>query len=149
MEHPAQTPETQRACRFCQIIRREAPASIVFEDAISLAFLDRRPLFPGHCLLVPKVHVETLADLPAALIAPLFQNAQRIERAIEGSLQAEGTFVAINNRVSQSVPHLHMHLVPCHKKDGLKGFFWPRTSYQDQETMLHYQTLLRSALMPA
>ncbi len=143
------TPETPHACRFCQIIRHEIPSAIVFEDDTSLAFLDRRPLFPGHCLLVPKVHVETLADLPAALVAPLFQNAQRIERAIEESLQAEGTFVAINNRVSQSVPHLHIHLVPRHKRDGLKGFFWPRTPYQDQEMMLHYQTLLRSALMHA
>jgi len=110
---------------------------------------DTRPLFPGHCLLVPKAHVETLADLPAVLVAPLFQNAQRIERAIENSLQAEGTFVAINNRVSQSVPHLHIHLVPRHKKDGLKGFFWPRKPYQDQETMLRVQTILRSALMDA
>ncbi len=83
------------------------------------------------------------------LVAPLFQNAQRIERAIENSLQAEGTFVAINNRVSQSVPHLHIHLVPRHKKDGLKGFFWPRKPYQDQETMLRVQTILRSALMDA
>ena len=147
MEHPAQTPETQHACRFCQIIRQEILSAIVFEDDTSLAFLDRRPLFPGHCLLVPKVHVETLADLPAPLVAPLFQNAQRIERAIEERLHADGTFVAINNRVSQSVPHLHIHLVPRHKKDGLKGFFWPRTPYKDQETMLRFQTLLRSALM--
>ncbi len=131
MEQRAQTPDTQQACRFCQIIRRDIPSAIVFEDDTSLAFLDRRPLFPGHCLLVPNVHVETLADLPAPLVAPLFQNAQRIERAIEERLEADGTFVAINNRVSQSVPHLHIHLVPRHKKDGLKGFFWPRTSYKD------------------
>ena len=145
----ALTTETPHACRFCQIIRREIPSAIVFEDETSLAFLDTHPLFPGHCLLVPKAHYETLADLPRALVAPLFQNAQRIERAIENSLQAEGTFVAINNRVSQSVPHLHIHLVPRHKKDGLKGFFWPRKPYKDQETMQRVQTLLRSALMDA
>jgi len=143
----ALTTAPQRACRFCQIIRRDIPSAIVFEDETSLAFLDTRPLFPGHCLLVPKAHVETLADLPTALVAPLFQNAQRIERAIEESLQAEGTFVAINNRVSQSVPHLHIHLVPRHHRDGLKGLFWPRKPYQDQETMLRVQAVLRSALM--
>ncbi len=141
------TTAPQPACRFCQIIHRDIKSAIVFEDETSLAFLDTRPLFPGHCLLVPKTHVETLADLPRALVAPLFQNAQRIERAIENSLQAEGTFVAINNRVSQSVPHLHIHLVPRHKKDGLKGFFWPRKPYKDQETMLRVQAVLRSALM--
>lgn len=149
MQHPAQAPEALPACPFCQIVRGEIPAAIIFEDDNSLAFLDRRPLFPGHCLLIPKVHVETLADLPAPLVAPLFQNAQRIERAIEERLGADGTFVAINNRVSQSVPHLHIHLVPRHKKDGLKGFFWPRTSYKDEETMRHVQTLLRSVLMPS
>ncbi len=143
----ALTTAPQHACRFCQIIRREIPSAIIFEDETSLAFLDTRPLFPGHCLLVPKTHVETLADLPRALVAPLFQNAQRIERAIENSLQAEGTFVAINNRVSQSVQHRHIHLVPRHKKDGLKGFFWPRKPYKDQETMLRVQAVLRSALM--
>ncbi len=122
-------------------------STLVFEDETSLAFLDTCPLFPGHRQLVPKAHVKTLADLPAALVAPLFQNAQRIERAIENSLRAEGIFVAINNRVSQSVPHLHIHLVPRHQRDGLKGFFWPRESYEDQETMLCVQTILRSALM--
>ena len=143
----ALTTAPQHACRFCQIIRREIPSAIIFEDETSLAFLDTRPLFPGHCLLIPKAHVETLADLPAALVAPLFQNAQRIEHAIENSLQAEGTFVAINNRVSQSVPHLHIHLVPRHHRDGLKGFFWPRKPYKDQETMQCVQAVLRSALM--
>ncbi|SRR6266849_4228045 len=143
----ALTNAPQHACRFCQIIRREIPSSIVFVHETSLAFLDTRPLFPGHCMLVPKAHFETLADMHAALVAPLFRNARRIERAIEESLQAEGTIVAINNRVSQSVPHLHIHLVPRHKKDGLKGFFWPRKPYEDQETMQRVQTLLRSALM--
>ena len=112
-------PHESATCAFCRIIRGEEEASIVFEDSLSLAFLDRRPLFPGHCLLVPKEHFETLADLPTPLIGPLFQNAQLLERAIEGGLAADGTFVAINNHVSQSVPHVHIHLVPRHRKDGL------------------------------
>src|SRR2546430_15203080 len=134
------------SCTFCRIIRGEEETSLVFEDSISLAFLDRRPLFPGHCLLVPKVHYETLADLRAPLVGPLFQNAQLLERAIEEGLQADGTFVAINNRVSQSVPHMHIHLVPRHKKDGLKGFFWPRQRYKDEAALLQIQETLRSAV---
>ncbi len=119
---------------------------MVFEDSVSLAFLDRRPLFPGHCLLVPREHFETLADLPASLVGLLFQNAQLLERAIEDGLQADGTFVAINNRVSQSVPHVHIHLVPRHRKDGLKGFFWPRQSYQDDAALRQVQETLRAAI---
>jgi histidine triad (HIT) family protein len=133
-------------CAFCKIIRSEEKASIVFEDAMSLAFLDRRPLFPGHCLLVPKDHYETLTDLPASLVAPLFLNAQLLERAIEEGLQADGTFIAINNRVSQSVPHLHIHLVPRHRNDGLRGFFWPRQRYKDEAALLQMQETLRSAI---
>jgi histidine triad (HIT) family protein len=133
-------------CAFCKIIRAEERAYIVFEDDISLAFLDKRPLFPGHCLLVPKEHYETLADLPASLVSPLFQNAQLMERAIEKGLNADGTFVAINNRVSQSVPHLHIHIVPRRKKDGLKGFFWPRQRYKDQAAILSMQSTLRATI---
>lgn len=133
-------------CAFCKIIRSQEQAYIVFEDAMSLAFLDRRPVFPGHCLLVPKGHYETLVDLPAPLVGPLFQNAQLLERAIEEDLQADGTFIAINNHVSQSVPHLHIHLVPRHKKDGLKGFFWPRQRYKDEDAILQVQERLRSAI---
>jgi histidine triad (HIT) family protein len=133
-------------CPFCQIIRGEVPAYIVFEDEVSLAFLDRRPLFPGHCLLVPKAHHPTLLDLPADLIGPLFTNAQRLARAVEQGLTAEGTFVALNNRISQSVPHLHIHIVPRRKKDGLKGFFWPRQRYQSETAMLEIQQKLRSVL---
>ena len=137
---------TSNTCAFCAIIRGEERADTVFEDDISLAFLDRRPLFPGHCLLVPKVHYETLANLPVSLVGPLFQNAQLLERAIEEGLQADGTFVAINNHVSQSVPHMHIHLVPRHKKDGLKGFFWPRQRYKDEAALLQIQETLRSAV---
>ena len=137
---------TDPDCPFCKIIRSEAQSYNVFEDDVSLAFLDRRPLFPGHCLLIPKSHIETLIDLPAALVAPLFQNAQLLALAMEEGLQAEGTFVAINNRISQSVPHLHIHIVPRHAKDGLKGFFWPRQHYQDEAAILSIQSILRSTL---
>jgi histidine triad (HIT) family protein len=133
-------------CIFCQIIRGEARAYEVLEDQVSLAFLDRRPLFPGHCLLVPKEHYATLIDLPAGLIGPLFSRAQLLARAMEQGLQAEGSFVAINNRVSQSVPHLHIHVVPRRKKDGLKGFFWPRQSYESEAAMQEVQQRLRATL---
>jgi histidine triad (HIT) family protein len=139
-------PHESATCAFCRIIRGEEEASIVFEDSLSLAFLDRKPLFLGHCLLVPKEHFETLADLPTPLIGPLFQNAQLLERAIEGGLAADGTFVAINNHVSQSVPHVHIHLVPRHYKDGLKGFFWPRQRYPDDAALRLAQETLRAAI---
>jgi histidine triad (HIT) family protein len=127
-------------CRFCNIIREELSTDTVFEDQISLAFLDHRPVFPGHCLLVPKDHFATLSDLPMQLVGPLFANTQLLVRAVEQGLLAEGTFVAINNRVSQSVPHLHIHIVPRRKKDGLKGFFWPRQSYRDRD---HIESVVR------
>ena len=133
-------------CLFCGIVNGEVSASIVFEDDISTAFLDYRPLFPGHCLLVPKKHFETLTDLPVELIGPFFQNAQLLTRAVEVALEAEGSFVAMNNRVSQSVPHLHVHVVPRRRKDGLKGFFWPRNKYVDQTEMLGVQTLIQTAI---
>src|SRR5437764_11073092 len=145
-EAPGNRSHERATCAFCRIIHGEEEAPVVFEDDLSLAFLDHRPLFPGHCLLVPKAHVETLADLPAPLVGPLFQNAQLLERAIEEGLGADGTFVAINNRVSQSVPHLHIHLVPRHRKDGLKGFFWPRQRYKDEAALLQIQETLRSAV---
>ena len=137
---------TSLDCAFCSIVRSETQSYNVFEDDISLAFLDKRPLFPGHCLLIPKSHYETLIDLHASLVAPLFQNAQLLARAIEKGLQAEGTFVAINNRVSQSVPHVHIHIVPRHKKDGLKGFFWPRQHYKDEATILSIQSTLQTTI---
>ena len=143
---PVSETQTSQTCAFCRIIRGEEKAAIVFEDSVSLAFLDHRPLFPGHCLLVPKAHYETLADLPASLVGPLFQNAQLLERAIEEGLAADGTFVAINNRISQSVPHMHVHLVPRHRKDGLKGFFWPRQRYQDDAALRQVQEALRAAI---
>ena len=123
------------SCLFCRIVSGELPAVIVYEDKDTVAFLDHRPLFPGHTLLVPREHFETLGDLPAAQVGPLFNNAQLLSRVVEAAMEAEGTFVAMNNRVSQSVPHLHVHIVPRRRKDGLKGFFWPRTKYKDQQEM--------------
>src|SRR5438093_5033002 len=120
------------SCLFCEIARGEVAARLVFEDESCLAFLDHRPVFPGHCLLIPRPHYETLADLPANLIQPFFGNVQLLARAIELAMEAHGTFVAMNNKVSQSVPHLHVHVVPRRRKDGLKGFFWPRYPYPDE-----------------
>jgi len=124
-------------CKFCGIASKSV---IVFEDAISLAFLDHRPLFPGHTLLIPKVHYETLTDLPPDLIGPFFHNVRRLTAAVERGMKAEGSFVAINNRVSQSVPHLHVHIVPRNKGDGLRGFFWPRQKYRDEVQMRQVQS---------
>ena len=119
------------SCIFCKLASGELPSHFVYQDEDSYAFLDNQPLFPGHVLLMPRGHYETLGDLPAHLIGPLFTTAQLIAKAVESALDAEGTFVAINNRVSQTVPHLHIHIVPRRRRDGLKGFFWPRHDYQD------------------
>ena len=120
-------------CAFCQIASGSVPASIVFEDAGTIAFLDHRPLFPGHCLLIPRQHLETLIDVPPQTLTQLSANARLLAIAMENGLSAQGAFVAINNRVSQSVPHLHVHVVPRTKGDGLKGFFWPRQKYRGAE----------------
>ena len=137
---------TRMSCLFCDIVNHEVAAYIVFEDDISLAFLDHRPLFPGHCLLVPKTHFETLSDLPTELVAPLFTNVQLLTRAVELAMTAEGSFVAMNNRVSQSVPHLHVHIVPRKKKDGLKGFFWPRSKYHGDAHVADVQQSIQAAI---
>ncbi len=128
--------EPEAACTFCRITAGELPAAIVFEDENSLAFLDRRPLFAGHCLLIPRAHHPTLPDLPPELVAALFANVCLLARAVEEAMGAEGSFIGINNRVSQSVPHLHVHIVPRRRGDGLKGFFWPRRPYADEAQML-------------
>lgn len=139
------TPPAQ-SCIFCKGVGGEIPANIVLEDDVSLAFLDHRPLFPGHCLLVPKDHYETLSDLPSELIDPFFRNVQLLSRAVEVALEAEGSFVAMNNRVSQSVPHLHVHIVPRRKKDGLKGFFWPRNKYESEAQVAETQSAIQAAV---
>ncbi len=136
------------SCVFCTIIAGEAPAHRVLDEPDCLGFLDARPLFPGHVLLVPRTHVETLGDLPAQLVAPLFSAARRLAVAMETGLSAQGSFVALNNRVSQSVPHLHVHVVPRRKGDGLKGFFWPRTKYPSDAQAAETAAKIRAALGP-
>src|ERR1044072_1948928 len=134
------------ACLFCSVIKGELVVRVVFEDNISIAFLDHRPVFPGHCLLIPKKHFETLADVPADLLGPFFQNVQLLTKAVELGLLADGTFVAMNNKVSQSVPHLHVHVVPRRRKDGLRGFFWPRNKYKTEEESVLVQSEISEAI---
>jgi len=133
-------------CLFCRIVSGELPATVVYEDDTSVAFLDNRPLFHGHTLLVPREHVETLGELSFKLVGPYFEAAQLLSRAVESAMDAQGTFVAMNNRVSQSVPHLHVHVVPRCKGDGLKGFFWPRTKYKSDEDMEEVKKKIAAAL---
>jgi histidine triad (HIT) family protein len=116
-------------CKFCKIIAGEIPAHLVLDTDEVVAFLDHRPLFPGHTLVLPRDHVETLADLEEKQVGPFFREVQRVEAAVRTAMEAQGSFVAENNVVSQSVPHLHVHVVPRRRKDGLRGFFWPRTKY--------------------
>ena len=122
-------------CPFCAIASGREPAALVLNHPDEVAFLDRRPLFHGHCLLIPRGHYETLSDLPVEQTGPLFAAARRLSAAVERAMGADGSFLAVNNRVSQSVPHLHIHVVPRRRKDGLKGFFWPRGKYRDQAEM--------------
>src|ERR1700740_3502335 len=138
--------KSEQDCLFCKIVRGEILADKLFEDADTLAFLDHRPLFPGHCLLIPKIHFETLGDLPPTLVAPFFSNVQLLAVAIEHGINAEGTFVALNNRISQSVPHFHVHIVPRRKGDGLKGFFWPRSKYKSTEEITEVLNAIRAAI---
>ena len=139
-------PKLDENCTFCKIIRGSIPSHKAFEDDISLAFLDHRPLFAGHCLFIVKSHLETLSDLPDELVGPLFQNVQLLSRAVIQGMNAEGSFVAVNNRVSQSVPHFHVHIVPRRKGDGLKGFFWPRRAYKDADEIDQTLRALHSAI---
>ena len=138
-------PDPKR-CPFCAIAAGEAEAEVVFEDDHTLAFLDNRPLFHGHALLIPREHHETLADLPDGLLTPLFANARMLSRAIPEAMGKPGCFVAVNNVVSQSVPHLHVHVVPRKPKDGLRGFFWPRTKYESPEELAEVGARVRAAV---
>ncbi len=133
-------------CVFCAIVAGESPSGVVLDEADFVGFLDVRPVFKGHVLLVPREHVVTLPDLPAGLRDGFLEAAQRIATAMVDALGAQGSFVAINNTVSQSVPHLHLHVVPRTKGDGLRGFFWPRTKYDGAEDRDRFVVLLRSAL---
>ena len=133
-------------CLFCEISAGRQRAHVVHETDETIAFLDHRPVFVGHCLVVPRRHAETLPDLPAALVAPLFLEARRLARAVQEGMEAQGTFVAMNNRVSQSVPHLHVHVVPRRLKDGLRGFFWPRVKYDGDAQMAEVADRIRAAV---
>ena len=133
-------------CTFCQIASGELDAHLVYDDESFVAFLDFRPIFPGHTLVIPRAHHETLPDLPGNLVGPYFMVAQRLAVAVPEAMDAVGTFVAVNNIVSQSVPHLHVHVVPRRPKDGLRGFFWPRTRYESDEEMASVAARVRAAL---
>ena len=133
-------------CRFCQIVAGDESAHVVLDDERTVAFLDNRPLFPGHALLVPREHHETLADLPPDLMGPLFENARLLSVAVPRAMKKPGSFVALNNVVSQSVPHVHVHVVPRKPKDGLRGFFWPRTKYESEDQMRDVAERVRRAV---
>ncbi|HET7720484.1 MAG TPA: HIT family protein [Acidimicrobiales bacterium] len=132
-------------CVFCAIVAGSTPAHTVYGDEHTLAFLDARPVFPGHVLLVPREHHETLTDLPPALVEPLFTATRRLAAGVQTAMEADGTFVAMNNTVSQSVPHLHVHVVPRRRKDGLRGFFWPRQRYAGEDEMEGVAARIRAA----
>jgi histidine triad (HIT) family protein len=136
-------------CPFCAIIAGGERGHVVLDEESVIAFLDVRPVFPGHCLVVPKVHHETLGDLPADLLAPVFGAVQRVGVAVERAMEAHGTFVGVNNKVSQSVPHVHVHVVPRRFKDGLRGFFWPRQPYESEGVMDATAAAIRDALAGA
>jgi histidine triad (HIT) family protein len=133
-------------CVFCAIVAGTRPADFVLREAGVVAFLDAKPLFKGHVLVVPRAHVETLPDLPEADLAPVFGAAARVARAVEVALDAHGSFVALNNKVSQSVPHLHVHVVPRRRKDGLRGFFWPREPYASDAEREEFAARIAAAL---
>jgi histidine triad (HIT) family protein len=134
------------ACIFCQIASGALPAQIIYADQRAVAFLDKSPLQVGHVLVIPRDHIVTLADLPAGQIRDYFQIVQKLSVAVERGMDAEGTFIAANNKVSQSVPHLHFHVVPRRKGDGLKGFFWPRKKYSSDTEMAETAARIKSAL---
>jgi histidine triad (HIT) family protein len=133
-------------CVFCDIAAGRVPAHIVLADEETVAFLDARPVFKGHLLVAPREHVVTLPDLPASRLGPFFRQVQRISAAMPAALGCQGTFVALNNVVSQSVPHLHVHVVPRTRGDGLRGFFWPRQRYASDDEAADYAARLRDAL---
>ena len=135
-------------CLFCDIVAGRVPATLVLDEPEVVGFLDVRPVFKGHVLVVPREHVDTLLDLPARLRDPLFEAVQRVAGAVVAGLGAQGSFVAANNVVSQSVPHLHVHVVPRTKGDGLRGFFWPRTRYESDDEARAYAARLAAALTP-
>jgi histidine triad (HIT) family protein len=132
-------------CLFCKIVSGEVAAEIVASNDVAVSFLDHHPVFKGHTLVVPRAHVVTLTDLPPERVGPYFVEVQRITRAVVDGVEADGSFVAMNNVVSQSIAHLHTHVVPRRRKDGLRGFFWPRTKYADGEAA-EYAARIAAAL---
>jgi histidine triad (HIT) family protein len=134
------------ACLFCRIAAGTESANLVLDTPDVVAFLDTRPVFKGHTLVITRQHVETIVELPPALVQPLFGQVQRIAGAVLAAFGAQGSFVATNSRISQSVPHLHVHVVPRVKGDGLRGFFWPRTKYDSDAEAQDYAGRLRTAL---
>lgn len=133
-------------CVFCEIVAGDSEAHLVHSDEGTVAFLDRLPLFPGHTLIVPRAHVETLAELPPTDIGPLFETAQLLSAAVPQAMGSHGTLVLINNKVSQSVPHLHIHIVPRRFKDGLRGFLWPRHKYKSEDEMAAVAESIRNTI---
>jgi len=133
-------------CKFCDIVAHDVPTDLVLDERQVSAFLDQRPVFPGHVLVVPRAHFETLIDLPLALVEPLFATTRRVAAAVTRAMEADGTLVLMNNRVSQSVPHLHIHVVPRRFKDGLRGFLWPRQRYEDEVAEARVAAAIRAAL---
>jgi histidine triad (HIT) family protein len=131
-------------CLFCDIVSGDTEAEVVYESDTTVAFLDIRPVFKGHTLVVPRTHVETLADLADDLVQPLFKDVKLLSRAVPEAVEAQGSFVAMNNKISQSVPHLHVHVVPRRPKDGLRGFFWPRQKYGSDTEMREYAEAIRA-----
>lgn len=134
------------SCVFCQVIAGRKGATKILNEELVVAFLDTSPVFKGHVLVVPREHHETLVDVPPELLQPLFGEVQRVQRAVMAAVDAKGAFVAMNNVVSQSVPHLHVHVVPRTKGDGLRGFFWPRTTYADAAEYEDYASRIRAEL---
>lgn len=133
-------------CLFCRMIKGEVATPVVHEGEAAFAFLDHRPLFPGHCLVVPRRHIPTLTEMPSDLLGSFFAEVRLVTRAVQAAMEAQGTFVAMNNRISQSVPHLHVHVVPRNRGDGLRGFFWPRSRYPSDEERERVRTLVAEAV---
>jgi len=136
-------------CPFCEIVAGTRRAEVVLDEAEAFAFLDQHPVFPGHVLLVPRQHVEGLDELDPGLVGPLFDAARRLSRAVRVAVEADGSFVAVNNHISQSVPHLHVHVLPRRRRDGLRGFFWPRLGYEDEVHRVRTAEAIRAALNAA
>ena len=133
-------------CVFCKVARSEVAAHVIARDDLSMVFLDRSPVFLGHCLVIPISHYETLGDVPDKLIAPIFLQVKNVSSAVQKAMKADGAFVGMNNKISQSVAHAHVHVVPRKAKDGLKGFFWPRQKYSSEEQALEIQEAIRREL---